>query len=105
MAFREIAFIVRHGQGHDIEVIFVSNAPGHLVGSENVATVLAEDAGLEPVPAPEGICRLPTGASVAQVPKPGRTVRHRCLSQSETDPPNSHTVTWASEWRRWSEVP
>jgi hypothetical protein len=35
-----------------------------------------------------------TGASVAQVPKPGRTVRHGNRSQSETDLPNSHTLSF-----------
>jgi hypothetical protein len=57
MPFPEIAAIVWHRTGHEIEVIYVGSRPEHLVGSEEVATVLAADTGLEPVPAPEGIRR------------------------------------------------
>ena len=35
-------------------------------------------------------CRAGTGASVAQVPEPGRSVRQRYRGQSGTDLPNSH---------------
>lgn len=57
MHFREIAAVVWHRKGHDIEVIYVGSDPEHLIGSEEVATVLAADAGLQAVPTPEGIRR------------------------------------------------
>jgi len=54
---REIASVVWHQRGHDIEVIYVEGDVEHLVGSEAITTVLAADAGLSITPTTDSTVR------------------------------------------------
>jgi hypothetical protein len=54
---KEIACVIWHQQGHNIEVIYVAAESEHLFGSLEVAALLARDAGLESVSAPVGTRR------------------------------------------------
>jgi len=54
MAERQIASIVWHQSGHHIEVIYVEGEPDRMVGAEQVATELAENAGLRLVSTGDG---------------------------------------------------
>jgi hypothetical protein len=49
---REIAGLLWHQRGHRIEVIYVEGAADHFVGTEAIAAVLADDAGLSLVASP-----------------------------------------------------
>jgi len=53
MAGYELVSIVWHQQGHRIDLNYLHGEPDHLIGSEAITTLLAEDAGLDPVPTPD----------------------------------------------------
>jgi len=57
MAERNIKSIVWHEGRDRIDVIYVEGDTDRLWGSESVAVVLAKNAGLTAVPAPEGARR------------------------------------------------
>jgi hypothetical protein len=54
MAERDITSVVWHERGHRIEVTYAEGDTDRLRGSEAVAVVLAKNAGLSAVAAPEG---------------------------------------------------
>jgi len=57
MAQREIATIVWHIQGHYIDVVYTSSEPERLIGSQDKAADLAQEAGLRLVPTTDGTVR------------------------------------------------
>jgi hypothetical protein len=73
MVEREIAGVVWHQRGHRIEVIYVEGAADHFVGTEAIAGVLADDAGLSLVASPVDFrrwsrnARLETAGTVDQI--------------------------------------
>ncbi len=54
MEERAITSVVWHERGHRIEVTYLGGDSDRLWGSEAVAVVLAKNAGLSAVPAPQG---------------------------------------------------
>jgi len=54
---REIASVVWHQRGHDMEVIYVEGDAEHLVGSEAITAGLAANAGLSIMPTTDGTVR------------------------------------------------
>ena len=57
MPEREIAGIVWHERGEQVDLIYVDGEPDRLVGSRTVVTELALSVGLTTVPAPPGMIR------------------------------------------------
>ena len=57
MPEREIASIVWHERGEQVDLIYVEGEPDRLVGSRAVVTELALSVGLTTVPAPAGMIR------------------------------------------------
>ena len=57
MSEREIASIVWHERGEQVDLIYVEGESDRLVGSRAVVTELALSAGLTTVPAPTGMIR------------------------------------------------
>jgi len=53
MAGFGLVSIVWHEWSHEIDLIYLHGQPDHLVGSETVTSLLAQDAGLDPVPTPD----------------------------------------------------
>ncbi len=53
MAGYELVSIVWHQQGHRIDLNYVRGAPEHMIGSEAITALLAQDAGLDAVPTPD----------------------------------------------------
>ena len=68
MREREIASIVWHQVGHNIEVIYVEGEPDHITGAQIVAEQLAESVGLAMVSAPPGIVRWVRNPETWHVP-------------------------------------
>jgi len=61
MVGRQVASIIWHEPGDQIEVVFEEGDSDHLFGSEEVATALAVGAGLEPALAPVDVRRWVRG--------------------------------------------
>ena len=57
MARRQLASVVWHQRGYGIDLIYVEGESERIVGSVEVAALLAEDAGLDPVPTPDDTLR------------------------------------------------
>lgn len=53
MAGYKLVSIVWHQQGCVIDLIYLHGQPEHMIGSEAITTMLAEDAGLDEVPTPD----------------------------------------------------
>lgn len=70
MIDREIAGVVWHQRGHRIEVIYVEGTSDHLVGTEAIAALLADDAGLALIDSPIESLRWTRG-SVPRDARPG----------------------------------
>jgi len=53
MAGHELVSIVWHQQGHVIDLVYLHGQPEHMIASEAVTAMFAEDAGLDAVPTPD----------------------------------------------------
>jgi len=54
---REVTAVLWHQHGNFLNVIYGQGVREHLVGDEEMAARLAEEAGLEPVPTADGTLR------------------------------------------------
>ena len=57
MAEREIASIVWHKKGYEVDLHYLEGEPDRLVGAETVVAELADSVGLTIVPSPPGTIR------------------------------------------------
>jgi hypothetical protein len=85
MIEREIAGVVWHLRGHRIEVIYVEGTADHLVGTEAIAALLADDAGLALIDSPLASLRWARG-SVPRDARPGS-------AQLASEDPSQRTPT------------